>query len=69
MWLLFFKTLHIIGAVSWFAGLLYLGRMFVYHREAQESNNKQETAILTKQYSIMEWRVSQTPMNPSPMIT
>ena len=29
-----FKIIHIIGFVSWFAGLFYLVRMFVYHTEA-----------------------------------
>ena len=30
---LFFKSLHLIATVSWFAGLLYLPRIFVYHSE------------------------------------
>jgi protoporphyrinogen IX oxidase len=28
---LWFKTLHIIFVVAWFAGLFYLPRLFVYH--------------------------------------
>lgn len=28
------RALHLIGVVVWFAGLFYLGRLFVYHREA-----------------------------------
>jgi putative membrane protein len=32
MWL---KAFHIIGVVSWFAGLLYLPRLFVYHAQIQ----------------------------------
>jgi putative membrane protein len=32
MWL---KAFHIIGVVSWFAGLLYLPRLFVYHSQIQ----------------------------------
>jgi protoporphyrinogen IX oxidase len=32
MWL---KAFHVIGVVSWFAGLLYLPRLFVYHAQIQ----------------------------------
>lgn len=31
--MLWIKALHIIFVVSWFAGLLYLPRLFVYHTE------------------------------------
>ena len=31
---LWFKTLHIVGVVVWFAGLFYLVRLFIYHAEA-----------------------------------
>ena len=34
---LFFKSLHLIATVSWFAGLLYLPRIFVYHSENMEN--------------------------------
>ena len=30
------KALHIIFVVTWFAGLFYMFRLFVYHREAQD---------------------------------
>jgi putative membrane protein len=33
--MLWLKALHIIGVVSWFAGLLYLPRLFVYHSQIQ----------------------------------
>ncbi len=33
---LYIKSLHIIFVVSWFAGLFYLPRLFVYHTEAQQ---------------------------------
>lgn len=32
------KALHIIGVVSWFAGLLYLPRLFVYHAQIQSGD-------------------------------
>ncbi len=31
---LFFKGLHVIFMVTWFAGLFYLPRLFIYHVEA-----------------------------------
>lgn len=31
--MLWLKTLHIVFVVTWFAGLLYLPRLFVYHRQ------------------------------------
>ena len=33
--MLWLKALHIVGVVSWFAGLLYLPRLFVYHAQIQ----------------------------------
>jgi putative membrane protein len=35
---LLFKFLHLISIVSWFAGLLYLPRIFVYHSEIKNSS-------------------------------
>lgn len=56
MWYLFFKCMHLIGMVAWFAGLFYLVRLFVYHREAFDKPNV-ERDILCKQYHIMEDRL------------
>ena len=33
---LWFKTLHIVGVVVWFAGLFYLVRLFIYHAETEQ---------------------------------
>ena len=33
--MLWLKAFHIIGVVSWFAALLYLPRLFVYHSQIQ----------------------------------
>ncbi len=64
----FFKALHIIGFVAWFAGLFYLVRMFVYYREASEKEQP-ERDILTKQFNLMQWRVYRIICNPAMMIT
>ena len=38
--MLWLKAFHIIGVVSWFAALLYLPRLFVYHSQIQGSQNQ-----------------------------
>jgi putative membrane protein len=50
------KSLHIIFVVTWFAGLFYMFRLFVYHIEAL-SKPELEQSILIKQYGIMERRL------------
>jgi len=50
--------------VAWFAGLFYLIRLFVYHREAQEQK-KEGAAILIRQYQIMEDRLFRIIVRPA----
>lgn len=57
------KALHIIFVVSWFAGLFYIVRLFIYHTEAQQQS-EQEKTILSKQFVMMEkklWWIITTP--------
>ncbi len=68
MWLPFFKTLHIVGFVAWFAGLFYLVRMFVYHVEAFKKPQP-ERDILARQFNLMQWRVFRIICNPALAIT
>jgi len=68
MLILLFKSLHIIGFVAWFAAMFYLGRLFVYHKEALEANDG-NTAVLTAQYNIMEWRLYRIIMTPAMVFT
>ena len=56
MYYLYFKVFHIIGVIVWFAGLFYLGRLFVYHREADNCLEPKST-ILKSQFSLMERRL------------
>lgn len=46
------KALHVVFVVSWFAGILYIGRLFIYNREAQDKTEP-EKSILQKQFTIM----------------
>ncbi|WP_341834051.1 CopD family protein [Chitinophaga pollutisoli] len=50
------KALHIIFIVTWFAGLFYIVRLFVYFTEAQEMEEPQRS-ILQDQYRIMMKRL------------
>jgi protoporphyrinogen IX oxidase len=57
------KALHIIFVVSWFAGLFYIVRLFIYHTEAQLKPSN-EAQILSAQFTIMEkklWWIITTP--------
>lgn len=63
------KALHIIFVVTWFAGLFYIFRLFVYHAEAQESKEELEREILVKQYKLMEWRLWYIITWPSAVLT
>ena len=51
-----FKALHIITVVTWFAGLFYLPRLFVYFSEAQNKPNEVRL-ILQEQFKVMQRRL------------
>jgi putative membrane protein len=53
---LYIKALHIIFVVTWFAGLFYMVRLFIYHAEAREKPEPARS-ILSEQYKLMEWRL------------
>lgn len=62
------KSIHIIGVVSWFAGLFYLVRLFVYFREAADlDGDKKHT--LQDQYEIMIRRLYTIITTPAMVIT
>ena len=56
MYFLYLKAFHIIGVIVWFAGLFYLGRLFVYHQEA-DALSEPERSALKLQFSLMERRL------------
>lgn len=65
---LWFKSFHIVAFVSWFAGLFYLPRLFVYHTEANEQPEAVRD-ILKKQYTIMEKRLMNIITTPAMVVT
>lgn len=55
-WFPYVLATHIVFVVTWFAGLFYIPRLFIYHTEAQDKNEPDKT-ILSNQYKIMEKRL------------
>ena len=64
---LWFKTLHIVGVVVWFAGLFYLVRLFIYHREAEELEPALR-APFQAQYALMEKRLANIITTPGMVV-
>ena len=64
---LWFKTLHIVGVVVWFAGLFYLVRLFIYHREAEELDADLRQAFQA-QYGLMEQRLANIITTPGMVV-
>jgi len=64
---LWFKTLHIVGVVVWFAGLFYLVRLFIYHVEAEELS-AQLKAPFQAQYELMEQRLANIITTPGMVV-
>lgn len=51
---LWIKGLHVVFMVTWFAGLFYLPRLFIYHRAAADAVSRQRFAIMEKRlFAIM----------------
>ena len=48
----YIKALHIFFIVTWFSGMFYIVRLFIYNTEADEKSNVEKT-ILRDQFSIM----------------
>ena len=50
---LWLKAFHIIGVVTWFAGLFYLPRLFVYHAEATEAAIRERFKVMERRLLVM----------------
>jgi len=64
----YIKALHIIFIVTWFAGLFYIPRLFIYNTEAAEKPSA-EKEILHRQFEIMIRRLWLGITWPSAIIT
>ena len=52
----YIKSLHLIFVITWFAGLFYIVRLFVYQVEAAAKPSP-EKEILQKQFKLMAYRL------------
>lgn len=52
----YIKSLHLIFVVTWFAGLFYIPRLFIYHIEAWQKPSP-DKEILTNQLKLMTKRL------------
>ena len=60
--MLWVKAIHILGFISWLAGMFYLPRLFVYHSMADDE-------ISIERFKLMERRLYRRIMMPSFIIT
>jgi putative membrane protein len=68
MTFLYLKAIHIIFIVTWFAGIFYMPRLFIYMTEANEKAEP-DRSILIKQFQIMSSRLWFGITWPSAVIT
>ena len=52
----YIKALHLIFVITWFAGLFYIPRLFIYHIEAFQKQEP-ERSILSDQFKLMTKRL------------
>jgi protoporphyrinogen IX oxidase len=62
------KSLHIIFMVSWFAGLFYVVRLFIYNRESQDFEEPKRS-ILHQQMNLMQTRLWWIITTPAMVLT
>jgi len=56
------KMLHLIAMVTWFAGIFYLPRLFVYHAMSEDDASKER-------FKVMERKLYRGIMVPSEIVT
>ncbi len=59
---LWLKAFHIVFVVTWFAGIFYMPRLFVYHASADDQVSKER-------FKVMERKLYRVIMNPSMILT
>jgi protoporphyrinogen IX oxidase len=60
--MLWVKALHIVFMVTWFAGLFYLPRLFVYHAQAADP-------VSIERFKVMERKLFFGIMTPGALLT
>lgn len=59
---LWIKAFHLIFVITWFAGIFYLPRLFIYHVSAAD-------ALSIERFKVMERKLFRIIMNPSAVLT
>ena len=52
--MLWLRAFHLVSVISWFAGLLYLPRLFVYHSSVQTAGAGIDDAAGNARFKVME---------------
>ena len=65
---LYVKAIHIVFIVTWFSGLFYIVRLFIYNAEA-ETKPELEKSILRPQFNMMTRRLWYGITWPSAILT
>ena len=60
--MLWIKALHIVFMVTWFAGLFYLPRLFVYHAQSEDR-------VSIERFKVMERKLFIGIMTPGAVLT
>lgn len=60
--MLWVKALHVVFMVTWFAGLFYLPRLFVYHAQSTDS-------VSIERFKVMERKLFFGIMTPGAVLT
>ncbi len=53
MYYLWIKALHIVFMVTWFAGLFYLPRLFIYHVQATDTESRERFTVMERRLFII----------------
>ncbi|HEY1773288.1 MAG TPA: CopD family protein [Gammaproteobacteria bacterium] len=51
--MLWVKALHLFFVISWFAGLFYLPRLFVYHADTRDAPGRQRFVVMERRLFMM----------------
>lgn len=51
--MLWLKAFHIVFVVTWFAGLFYLPRLFVYHAESADELSRERFKVMERRLFVM----------------
>ena len=51
--MLWFKAFHVVFVVTWFAGLFYLPRLFIYHVAAEDSASVERFKVMERRLFVI----------------